>query len=114
MIKTLGGRRLSRTSAHKKATLRALVTSLLLHEKIQTTVAKAKELRRVADRLITQAKKGDHHLVRRTIQDKVVFRKLIEVIAPRYTERHGGFTQMFRLERRRGDNSEVSMIRLIS
>ena len=114
MIKTLGGRRLSRTSSHKKATLRALVTSLLLHEKIKTTVAKAKELRRVADRIITQAKKGDHHLVRRTIQDKVVFRKLIEVIAPRYTERHGGFTQIFRLERRRGDNSEVSLIRLVS
>lgn len=114
MIKTFGGRKLNRTSAHRAATLRALVTSLLLHERVQTPVAKAKELRRVADRVITQAKKGEHALLRRTIQDKVVYRKLVEVIAPRYAERPSGFTQMFRLERRRGDNAEIGLVKLIS
>ena len=114
MIKTLGHRKLGRKSQHRVATLRALVTSLLLHERIKTPVAKAKELRRVADRVITQAKKGEHALVRRTVVDKVVYKKLFEVIAPRYQQRPGGFTQMFRLERRRGDNAEIGLVKLVS
>lgn len=114
MIKTLGHRKLSRTPSHKAAMLRNMVTSLFLHERIQTPLAKAKELRRVADRAITQAKKGDHRALRATVQDKTVYRKVMEVLAPRYQGRNGGFTQIFKLGRRRGDNAEMSLIRLIS
>lgn len=114
MIKTYGQRKLGRTPAHRTAMLRNMVTSLLLHERVSTPVAKAKELRSVADRVITQAKRGEHDLVRRTIASKTVYKKLFEVLAPRYQSRAGGFTQTFRLDRRRGDNAEMAMVRLIS
>ncbi|MBI4679011.1 MAG: 50S ribosomal protein L17 [Elusimicrobia bacterium] len=114
MIKTHGGRKLGLTGTHRRAMLRNMATSLFLHEKVTTTVAKAKELRPYAERLITRAVKGRHQLVRRDVHDKKVFRKLFEVLAPRYAARRGGYTRIVRLEPRLGDNAPRGMITLIT
>jgi len=114
MIKTYGGRRLGRTGEHRRALLRNLATSLILHERVTTTVAKAKELRPFAERIITQAKRGLHREVRRKLHDKTAYRKLFDVLAPRYQNRPGGYTQVVRVERRSGDNAPQGLIRLIS
>ncbi|MCH1570611.1 MAG: 50S ribosomal protein L17, partial [Longimicrobiales bacterium] len=90
------GRQLSRTRSHRKATLRNLATSLFRHERIETTTAKAKELRPYAERLITLARRGDLHarrLAAMKIQDREVLGKLFDDIAPRYMERPGGYTR---------------------
>jgi len=113
MIKHLGGRKLGRTGAHRKALLSNLVTSLLIHERVVTTVAKAKEMRPLAERIITRAKRGQHLQVRRRIQDKKAFKKLFDVIAPRYQNRPGGYTQVVRLSTRQGDNAEMGLVRLV-
>ena len=114
MIKHLGGRKLGRTSSHRRALLSNLATSLFLHERIVTTIEKAKELRPYAERIITQAKHGQQGLVRRRIHDRKVVKKLFEVLAPRYQDRPGGYTQVVRVGRRQGDNAEQGLIRLIS
>ncbi|MFA6583971.1 MAG: 50S ribosomal protein L17 [Elusimicrobiaceae bacterium] len=113
MIKNLGHRKLSKTGSHRKAMFCNMATSLFLHEEIKTTVPKAKELRRVVDRVITQARAGDTIGVRKTVNSKLVCKKLFEVIAPRYANRPGGYTRMFRLGRRAGDNTEMSLIKLV-
>jgi large subunit ribosomal protein L17 len=110
------GRQLSRTSTHRAATLRNLATSLFRHERIETTTAKAKELRPYAERLITLARKGDIHsrrLAGRKIQDRMVLGKLFDEIAPRYTERPGGYTRILKLGNRKGDAAEMSLIELV-
>ena len=110
------GRQLSRTSTHRAATLRNLATSLFLHERIETTTAKAKELRPYAERLITLARKGDVHsrrLAGRKIQDRDVLGKLFDEIAPRYAERPGGYTRILKLGNRKGDAAEMSLIELV-
>lgn len=110
------GRQLSRTSSHRKATLRNLVTSLFRHERIETTTAKAKELRPFAERLITLARRGDIHsrrLAGRKISDRQVLGKLFDDIAPRYTERPGGYTRILKLGNRKGDAAEMSLIELV-
>lgn len=112
--KHLGSRKLGRTGAHRRALLKNLATSLFLHERIETTVEKAKELRPYAEKLITEAKHGRHDNVRRKLQDKKVYQKLFEVLAPRYQNRPGGYTQIIRTGRREGDNAQLSLIRLIS
>ena len=112
--KTLGGRKLGVTGSHRRALLRNMATSLFLHEKVETTVAKAKELRPFAEKIITSAKKGRHDLVRRHIQDKVVYRKLFEVLSPRYAQRLGGYTRIVRLVPRIGDNAKQGLISLVS
>ena len=109
-------RKLSRTHEHRRALLRNLVTSLFLHERIETTVAKAKEARRVAERMITFAKRGD--LSARRHVDSYVFdaaatRKLFETIAPWYKERNGGYTRIIRLGRRLGDAGEMAIFELV-
>ena len=114
MIKTEGGRKLGVTSSHRRALLRNMATSLFLHEKVETTIAKAKELRPFAERLITRAKKGKHQLVRRDIHDKTVYRKLFDILAPRYAQRPGGYTRILRLAPRAGDNASRGMISLVS
>ena len=114
MIKTLGGRKLGVTSAHRRAMLRNMATSLFLHEKIETTIAKAKELRPFAERLITHAARGRHVLVRREIQSKVVYKKLFDVLGPRYAQRAGGYTRINRLAPRIGDNAPRGLISLVS
>src|SRR5579859_1629334 len=113
MIKHLGGRKLGRTGSHRRALLSNLATSLFLHERIVTSVAKAKELRPYAEKIITQAKQGKHQEVRRRIRNKQVAQKLFQVIAPRYQTRPGGYTQIIRVGTSRGDNSEQGLVRLI-
>ena len=114
MVKQMGGRKLGVTSSHRRALLRNMATSLFLHEKVETTPAKAKELRPYAEKVITSAKKGKHYMVRRQIQDKVVYKKLFEVLAPRYAQRPGGYTRILHLAPRLGDNSGRSLIALVS
>jgi ribosomal protein L17 len=113
MIKHLGGRKLGRTTSHRRALLRNMAVSLFLHERVETTITKAKELRPFAEKIITQAKRGKHVEVRRQIADKAAFKKLFDVIAQRYQSRPGGYTQILRLERRVGDNAEAGLIRLV-
>lgn len=114
MVKQMGGRKLGVTGTHRRAMLRNMATSLFKHEKIETTLAKAKELRPFAEKLITEAKKGKHFMVRRKIQDKVVYKKLFDVLAPRYAERAGGYTRILHLAPRQGDNAKRGLITLVS
>ena len=110
------GRKLSRTASHRKATLRNLATSLFRHGRIETTTAKAKELRPFAERLITLARRGDLHarrLAAQKIQDRQVLGDLFDEIAPRYAERPGGYTRILKLGNRKGDAAEMSLIELV-
>ncbi|GFE59203.1 50S ribosomal protein L17 [Geobacter sp. AOG1] len=110
------GRRLGRTTSHRVAMFRNMVTSFLNHEKITTTDAKAKELRSIAEKMITLGKKGDLHAMRQAaayIRDKKVVTKLFTTIAPRYKERPGGYTRIIKLGIRPGDNAPVSIIELV-
>jgi large subunit ribosomal protein L17 len=110
------GRKLGRTSAHRSALLRNMVTSLLEHERIETTDAKAKELRRVADRMITLGKRGDLHARRQAaavIRSREVTSKLFSTLADRYRERPGGYTRILKLRTRVGDAAPISMIELV-
>lgn len=111
------GRQLSRTASHKKATMRNLATALFRHGRIQTTTAKAKELRPYAERLITLARRGDVHsrrLAGRKIQDRQILGKLFDDIAPRFSERPGGYTRILKVGNRKGDSAEMSLIELVS
>ena len=114
MVKQMGGRKLGVTGSHRRALLRNLATSLFLHEKVETTIAKAKELRPFAERIITQARDGKHYMVRRNIHDKTVYRKLFEVLAPRYAQRPGGYTRILRVVSRTGDNAARGLVSLVS
>lgn len=110
------GRSLSRTWSHRKAMFRNLVTSLLEKERIVTTEAKAKELRRVADRMITLGKRGTPHARRQALsylRGVRVVRKLFEELAPRYQDRAGGYTRIIKLGPRRGDNAPEAMIEMV-
>ena len=110
------GRSLSRTAEHRKAMLRNMATSLFLHGRIETTTAKAKELRRYAEPLITKAKRGDLHarrLVARDIQDDVALAKLFAELGPKYAERPGGYTRVRLLGHRAGDAAEMAIIELV-
>lgn len=109
------GRELSRTRSHKRAMLRNMVTSLILHERIRTTEAKAKELRPYAERLITLAKRGDLHsrrLAGRQIADHAALQKLFDQIGPRFEQRPGGYTRIMKLGARKGDGAELAIIEL--
>jgi large subunit ribosomal protein L17 len=110
------GRRLGRTTSHRVAMFRNMVTSFLEHEKITTTDAKAKEIRSIAEKMITLGKKGDLHAMRQAasyIRDKKVVTKLFTAIAPRYKERAGGYTRIIKLGLRPGDNAPLSVIELV-
>jgi large subunit ribosomal protein L17 len=110
------GRKLSRSSSHRWALMRNLITSLLREEKIRTTDPKAKELRRWADRVITLGKQGSLHARRQAlgiVQDKSVVRKLFDTIAPRFKDRPGGYTRIIKIGWRRGDAAPVSLIELV-
>ena len=110
------GRRLGRTTSHRIAMFRNMVTSLLDFERISTTDAKAKELRSVVEKMITLGKKGDLHSMRLAssfVRDKKVVTKLFSNIAPRYKERNGGYTRIIKLGLRPGDNAPVSIIELV-
>lgn len=110
------GRHFSRTAEHRQAMLRNLATSLFRHGRIETTVAKAKELRSFAEPLITKAKRGDLHarrLVARKIQDREVLKKLFDEIGPRYADRPGGYTRVVHLGHRPGDAADMAIIELV-
>ncbi|MDD2853388.1 MAG: 50S ribosomal protein L17 [Desulfuromonadaceae bacterium] len=110
------GRRLGRKTSHRVAMFRNMVTSLLDHGKITTTDAKAKEIRVVAERMITLGKRGDLHSMRlaaSVIREKSVVSKLFSTIAPRYKERPGGYTRIIKLGVRQGDAAPLSLIELV-
>ncbi|ABS26142.1 50S ribosomal protein L17 [Anaeromyxobacter sp. Fw109-5] len=110
------GRRLDRTTEHRTAMLRNMVTSLLRHERIVTTTPKAKELKRFADKVITLAKRGSAHhrrLANREVKDVEVLNKLFDSIAGRFKARPGGYTRIVRVGRRAGDNADMSVIELV-
>jgi large subunit ribosomal protein L17 len=110
------GRKLGRTASHKKALLCNLATSLIFHERIQTTTAKAKELRPFFEPLVTLAKRGDLHARRQAaglIRDKEALAKLFTELGPRFAARPGGYTRILHLGARQGDNAELSLIELV-
>ncbi|MDR3579703.1 MAG: 50S ribosomal protein L17 [Oryzomonas sp.] len=110
------GRRLGRKTSHREAMFRNMVTSLLTHEKITTTDAKAKEIRSVAEKMITLGKRGDLHAQRQAasyIREKSVVTKLFSAIAPRYKDRPGGYTRIVKLGIRQGDTAPISLIELV-
>lgn len=110
------GRRLDRTTEHRTAMLKNMVTSLLRHEKIVTTTPKAKELKRYVDKVITLAKRGTPHARRQAnveVRDVEVLNKLFATIGPRFSARPGGYTRLIKVGRRAGDNAEMSVIELV-
>lgn len=110
------GRKLNRDQSHRKALFRNMAIALFKHERIETTDAKAKDLRGVAERLITLAKKGDLHsrrLAARKIHDSDVLRKLFDDIAKRNMNRSGGFTRVVKSRNRKGDCAPLSVIELV-
>ena len=110
------GRQLSRNSSHRKAMLRNMATSLLSHEVIKTTVAKAKELRRVAEPLITLAKIDTVHkrrLAFSRLRDRDVVTKLFNELGPRYKERPGGYMRILKMGFRAGDNAPMALVELV-
>src|SRR6266849_8597592 len=109
------GRKLNRTSAHRKALFRNLVLALVKHERIKTTDAKAKELRRYADRMVTLGKRGDlaaRRLAFAFMQSRDAVKRLFDEIAPRFKERNGGYTRVVKFGPRRGDAAMLSIIEL--
>lgn len=110
------GRKLNRTASHRKAMFANLATSLLDKERVRTTVAKAKEVRSVVERLITFGKKGTLHAIRiaaKTIKSKTILKKLFEDIAVGYKGRQGGYTRVVKLGARKGDKAEMAIIELV-
>ena len=116
-MQTFAGRKLSRPTGHRFALLRNMATQLLHHERIETTVPKAREVARFTERIITAAKGGDlsaRRRVARDVHDASVQEKLFEVLVPRYQSRHGGYTQLIRKGPRLSDGSEMGILKLVS
>jgi large subunit ribosomal protein L17 len=112
----VAGVKLGRTAAHRRALLRNLVTALIEREAVRTTDAKAKELRRWGDRLITLGKRGTLHARRRAatvIARRAVLKKLFDEVAPRYASRSGGYTRVVKLGPRLGDGAPLSLVELV-
>ncbi|MEM7072460.1 MAG: 50S ribosomal protein L17 [Pseudomonadota bacterium] len=110
------GRKLNRTSSHRKAMLANQAIAIIKHEQIRTTLAKAKELHRFADRLITLAKKGGLHRRRQAfaiLRDDKAVAKLMDVLGPRYQERSGGYTRVMKAGFRYGDQAPLAVIELL-
>jgi large subunit ribosomal protein L17 len=109
--------KLSRSASHRKALLRNLCREVIDHERIQTTEAKAKAVKPEVEKLITLAKRGDLHARRQALsalgQDKFVVYKLFEEVAPRYSERPGGYTRILKLGPRRSDATEMVLLELV-
>jgi large subunit ribosomal protein L17 len=110
------GRKLGRTTAHRKALFRNQLSSLITHERIQTTLPKAKDLRPLIEKMITLGKRGGLHarrLALKTIPEATTVKKLFEEIAPRFKERAGGYTRILKLGRRQGDGAEMAILEFI-
>src|SRR5579864_265847 len=109
--------KLSRSSSHRRSLLANLVKEVLEHERIQTTEAKAKAVKPELEKLITLAKRGDLHARRQALsalgQDKFAVHRLFEEVAPRYTDRHGGYTRILKLGPRRSDATEMVLLELV-
>lgn len=113
----IAGRKLGRTSSHRDAMLRNMVTSLLEQERIVTTVPKAKEARRVAEQMITLGKRGDMHARRQAlsyIRSKAVVAKLFDELSSQYAERQGGYTRIIRTGTRAGDAAPMAILELVN
>jgi large subunit ribosomal protein L17 len=111
------GRRLGRNTSHQQAMLRNMVTSLLEHERIVTTTPKAKELRKLTDKMITLAKRGDLHARRQAlavIRSKKVVDKLFTELKEEYKDRNGGYTRIIRTGNRTGDAASMAIIELVN
>ena len=111
-----GTRKLGRTSDQRKAMLRAMVTYLLENGKIETTVTRAKEVRAVAEKMITIGKNNDMHSKRQVfayVTKEDVAKKLFDEISPKYAERNGGYTRIIKIGPRRGDAAEMAIIQLV-
>jgi len=111
------GRRLGRNSSHQQAMMRNMVTSLLEHERIVTTTPKAKELRKLADKMITLAKRGDLHARRQAlavVRSKKVVDKLFTKLKDEYMDRNGGYTRIIRTGNRSGDAASMAIIELVN
>ena len=112
----VAGRKLGRPTAQRVALLRSLASQLIIHERIITTEAKAKEARSFAEKMITYGKKGTlHHrrLATAKIPDKTVVRKIFDDLAPRYSDRAGGYTRIIKLGRRKGDAAPLAQLELV-
>ena len=110
------GRNLGRAPSHRSAMVRNMVTSLFKHEQLETTDARAKELRQVAEKMITLAKRGDLHARRRalaTIREKAVVHKLFDELKDRFMDRQGGYVRIVKKENRKGDGALISIIQLL-
>ncbi|XMB71758.1 50S ribosomal protein L17 [Mycoplasmatota bacterium WC30] len=116
-----GYTKLNRNSSNRKALIRDLATQIIMHEKIETTVTKAKEIRRTVEKLITLAKKGDLNSARvaeKTVRDlklddQYALTKLFTELGPRYQDRNGGYTRIYRIGPRRGDSCPMAIIELV-
>ena len=112
----MSGRKLNRTSSHRKAMFANMAAALIKHEQITTTLPKAKEMRGIVDRLITLGKRGDLHARRQalsTLRDTALVDKLFTTLAERYAERQGGYTRVLRAGFRYGDSAPVGIIELV-
>jgi len=112
----VAGRRLNRSTGMRRALFRNLISALIRHERIRTTEAKARAIRADAEKLITLAKRGDvnaRRRIRRTITDPDLVQKLVNEVAPRYTDRPGGYTRMLKLGPRRGDAAAMVLLELV-
>ena len=110
------GKRLGVTTSHRKALMRNLVTALLEHGEIKTTITRAKEMRKYFDKMITFGKKGTLHSKRQAlgfVKSRDVVAKLFDEYGPLYAERNGGYTRIFRLGNRLGDNAQMAMIQMV-
>jgi len=111
-----GYRKLGKPTAHRKLMLRNLVTDLLREGRISTTDCRAKEARKIAEKMITLGKRGDLHARRQAMSvifDEDVVKKLFDEIAPKYAERNGGYTRILKLGPRQGDNAEIVFLELV-
>ena len=110
------GRKLSRNTSHRKALLDNLVRAVILNESIRTTTPKAKETRKLVERVITKARENtlaSRRVVHRTVRDQAALAKLFESIGPRFKERPGGYTRLVHVENRIGDNAPMSILELV-
>ena len=113
----VAGRKLSRTTQHRELMFRNMLVSLLQHERIQTTLAKAKELRGWVDKIVTVGKKGSLHARRHAfalLRNKEIVKKLFDEIVPRLKEREGGYTRVYKMGWRQGDGAPLSLVELVT
>jgi large subunit ribosomal protein L17 len=110
------GRQFGRNSSHRKALFRSLVTTFFKHERIETTAAKAKEIQPMTEQMITLGKRGDLHAIRQAasfIRSREIVQRLFKEIAPRYSDRKGGYTRLVKTRRRLGDGADMAILELI-